>query len=249
MEKMEFKTKSQLAQEHFHEYLENKLKTDGYSKIESDLYFKFEEYINSRLATIEITMSMVANGIALQKDTGVALLRELPNDETFTILFNGVEQTVSRDEYIVYLEHKAVEAVANGIPVLPYEYSYLFKQAPSLNRVMKSSGEYPVELVAMMLQKNANSNAPELVCLFSTITNDIFSYRFRKNNKYDMFTPNYNSTFEVKDKANIGKCFMLRVAPSRNSGLLRIIDMIPLASNDESSDRHSAMEETMTRTY
>ena len=163
MEKMEFKTKSQLVQEHFHEYLENKLKTDGYSKIESDLYFKFEEYINSRLATIETTMSMVANGIALQKDTGVALLRELPNDETFTILFNGVEQTVSRDEYIVYLEHKAVEAVANGIPVLPYEYSYLFKQAPSLNRVMKSSGEYPVELVAMMLQKNANSNAPELV--------------------------------------------------------------------------------------
>ena len=114
MEKMEFKTKSQLVQEHFHEYLENKLKTDGYSKIESDLYFKFEEYINSRLATIETTMSMVANGIALQKDTGVALLRELPNDETFTILFNGVEQTVSRDEYIVYLEHKAVEAVANA---------------------------------------------------------------------------------------------------------------------------------------
>ena len=53
---------------------------------------------------------------------------------------------------------------------------------------MKSSGEYPVKLVAMMLQKNANSNVPELVCLFSTITNDIFSYRFRKNNKYDMFT-------------------------------------------------------------
>ena len=48
MEKMEFKTKSQLAQERFHEYLENKLKTDGYSKVESDLYFKFEEYINSR---------------------------------------------------------------------------------------------------------------------------------------------------------------------------------------------------------
>ena len=144
---------------------------------------------------------------------------------------------------------KAVEAVASGIPVLPYEYNYLFKQAPSLNRVMKSSGEYPVELVAMMLQKNANSNVPELVCLFSTITNDIFSYRFRKNNKYDMFTPNYNSTFEVKDKANIGKCFMLRVAPSRNSGLLRIIDMIPIESNDEPSDRHSAMEETMTRVY
>ena len=114
---------------------------------------------------------------------------------------------------------------------------------------MKSSGEYPVKLVAMMLQKNANSNAPELVCLFSTITNDIFSYRFRKNNKYDMFTPNYNSTFEVKDKANIGKCFMLRVAPSRNSGLLRIIDMIPIASNDEPIERHSAMEETMTRVY
>ncbi len=34
-------------------------------------------------------MSMVANGIALQKDTGVALLRELPNDETFTILLMG----------------------------------------------------------------------------------------------------------------------------------------------------------------
>ena len=38
MEKMEFKTKSQLAQERFHEYLENKLKTDGYSEVESDLY-------------------------------------------------------------------------------------------------------------------------------------------------------------------------------------------------------------------
>ena len=71
MEKMEFKTKSQLAQEHFHEYLENKLKTDGYSKIESDLYFKFEEYINSRLAAIETTMSMVANGIALQRIQGL----------------------------------------------------------------------------------------------------------------------------------------------------------------------------------
>ena len=67
MEKMEFKTKSQLAQERFHEYLENKLKTDGYSEVESDLYFKFEEYINNRLAAIETTMSMVANGIALQK--------------------------------------------------------------------------------------------------------------------------------------------------------------------------------------
>ena len=53
MEKMEFKTKSQLAQERFHEYLENKLKTDGYSEVESDLYFKFEEYISNRLATIE----------------------------------------------------------------------------------------------------------------------------------------------------------------------------------------------------
>ena len=100
MEKMEFKTKSQLAQERFHEYLENKLKTDGYSEVESDLYFKFEEYINNRLAAIETTMSMVANGIALQKDTGVALLREVPNDETFTILFNGVEQTVSREEFV-----------------------------------------------------------------------------------------------------------------------------------------------------
>ena len=169
MEKMEFKTKSQLAQERFHEYLENKLKTDGYSEVESDLYFKFEEYINNRLATIETTMSMVANGIAIQKDTGVALLREVPNDETFTILFNGSEQTVSRDQFVDYIERKAVEAVASGIPVLPYEYSYLFKQAPSLNRVMKSSGEYPVKLVAMMLQKNANSNVPELVCLFSTI--------------------------------------------------------------------------------
>ena len=64
-----------------------------------------------------------------------------------------MEQTVSRDEFVDYIERKAVEAVASGIPVLPYEYSYLFKQAPSLNRVMKSSGEYPVELVAMMLQK------------------------------------------------------------------------------------------------
>lgn len=42
---------------------------------------------------------------------------------------------------------------------------------------------------------------------------------------------------------------MLRVAPSRNSGLLRIIDMIPIESNDEPNDRHSAMEETMTRVY
>ena len=249
MEKLEFKKKSQLVQERFHEYLENKLKTDGYSKVESDLYFKFEEYINSRLSAIETTMSMVANGIALQKDTGVALLREVPNDETFTILFNGIEKTVSRDEFVDYIERKSIEAISSGIPILPHEYSYLFKQAPSLNRVMKSSGEYPVKLVAMMLQKNTNSNIPELVCLFSTITNDIFSYRFRKNNKYDMFTPNYNSTFEVKDKANIGKCFMLRVAPSRNSGLLRIIDMIPIASNDEPRERHSVMEDTMTRVY
>ena len=42
---MEFKTKSQLAQERFHEYLENKLKTDGYSEVESDLYLNLKSIL------------------------------------------------------------------------------------------------------------------------------------------------------------------------------------------------------------
>lgn len=221
-----YKTQAQVLEEQFHDFLVNKLKTDGYSEVESALYFEFEKYINNRLKSIETTLSMVANGIAIQKDTGDASLRELPINEAFFIQTETMgDRQVTREEFLNYLKSRSLEAVNTGVPVLSHEYDYLFKQAPSLNRVMKSSGSYPVELVAMILQKNTGYGNTDLLCLFETITGDVFSYRFRKNNKYDMFTPNYNSTFEVKDKANIGRQFVLKVAPSRTSGLLRIIDM------------------------
>jgi len=251
MEKKEFKTKSQYMQEQFHEFLENKLKQDGYSSTESDLFYKFEEYINARLAALETTASMIANGIAIEKDTGIAQFRSVPTNERFTVRLSNMDETlVSRVEFIDYIRTKSMEAVNSGIPTLSYEYDYLFKQAPSLNRVLKSSGEYPVELIAMMLQKNTNYSNTDLICLFATGDNDIFTYRFRKNNKYDMFTPNYNSTFEVKDRGNICQYFSLKVAPSRTSGLLRVIDMEKMTiTNPQNTSSVPSPTEEMVRNF
>lgn len=232
METTEFKTRTQKMTEEFHSELANKLKEIGFSNEESGLYYLFEEYINKRLESVENTVFMISNGIAIQKDTGKATLRDKPSHEQFTIKSSHGEQSIEADELIDYLKQLSEDALKTGVPVLPYEYSYLIKQIPSLNRVMKSSGKYPVELIAMLLQKNQVTNNNELVCVFTTINQDIFTYRFRKNNKYDMFTPNYNSTFEIKDKNNIGKVFTLNVVINRNSGLLKIIDMEELNKNE-----------------
>lgn len=243
-EKKEFKTKSERHQEEFHNYLTNKLKIDGYSQTESELFLKFEDYINQRFSNIDTTVSMIANGIALQKDTGISKLRDIPQDETFTIQFETMDKTVSRDEYVAFIREKSSEAVTRGVPVLDKSYDYLFKQAPSLNRVLQSSGEYTVTLLAMLLQHNQKYNHLELVCLFETYTGDIFSYRFRKNQQYDIFSPNYTSTFEIKSVDNVDQIFSLFVAPSRTSGLLRITNM-KLVPNTFTSPM-SPMDQVMT---
>ena len=61
---------------------------------------------------------MIANGIALQKDTGTSKLRDVPEDETFTIQFETMDKTVSRDEYVAFIREKSLEAVYRGVRVL-----------------------------------------------------------------------------------------------------------------------------------